>query len=157
MTSMQFLFLYAYGSYILTDSTPKEVMNLRTTSESMENTHYIKTYDSVLVFEIKACNGDAWLEAVDQPYSHGDLSATNLNVTIPIDFHSSCEEYKQFTLEWTTERFTLTAEGKNPKHINADRLTLGRTYIYRKSRNKAYWKIERKEGNKHIICQNTAR
>ena len=154
MTSIQFLFLC--GLYTITDSTPKEVMNLRTTPESMENTHYIKTYDSLFVFEIKACNGDAWLEAVDQPYDQTDRLAINLNVTIPIDSHSNCDDYKQFTLEWTTERFTLTAEGNDPEHINEDRPTLGRTYIYLKSRNYAYWKIERKEGNKCIICSNTA-
>ena len=150
MTSTQFLFLSSM--YIITDST--EVMILRTSPESMENTHYIKTYDSLLVFDIKACQGDAWLEAVDQPYNHDERSATNLNVTIPIDSHSKCDEYKQFTLEWTTQRFTLTAEGKSPEHINEGRLTLGRTYIYLKSKEDAVWKVERKEGNRYIIFSN---
>ena len=150
MTSAQFHFLSSM--YIIADST--EVMILRTSPESMENTHYIKTYDSLLVFEIKACNGKAWLEAVDQPYNIDDRSATNLNVTIPIDSHSKCNEYKQFTLEWTSQQFTLTAEGKSPEYISEGRPTLGRTYIYLKSIEEAVWKIERKEGNKYMICSN---
>ena len=125
-------------------------MVLSTNITSSPETHYIKTYNSDLTFDVMACPGDAWIEIIDTSSNNGQQHII-LNYTMAIasnnDAVLDCNMYKQFTLSWTLLGFSLTPQGGINIHLG-DLLSLdaGRKYIFLKTRGLGRWKITRSPG-----------
>ena len=118
-------------------------MILTTDIDSTSITHYIKSFDAKVIFELKSCPSNAWVEMVDTSLHDFD-NPLIMNFTINID--SYCDTYRRFKIKWTSAGFVLVTQGGDTVYFPHTRDSVGRTYVYLKSRGPATWKIRRETG-----------